>query len=127
MQWVDSLGQSLFQSSEEGGVVSAEVGLALCLGVKDGAFGAGWSEEGYLKTASHTWICVELILELSCTDVGLNLRDQINAVAAVASAATVLDLDNVLCVLVALDFVGFPSGLHNFSLYLLYNSRIIFR
>jgi hypothetical protein len=95
--------------------------------VKEVALGAGRSEKGDLKTASHTRICVELILELSCTDVGLYLRDQINAVAAVASAATVLDLDNVLCVLVALDFVRFPFGLHNFSLYLLYNSRIIFR
>lgn len=102
-----------------------EVGLGLCLGVEEVALGASRGEEGDLKTASHTWICVELILELSCTDVGLNLRDQIEAVTAVASAATVLNLDNVLCVLVALDFVGFPSGLHNFSLYLLYNSRII--
>ena len=122
-----SLGQSLFQSCEERGVVRAEVSLALCLRVKEGAFGAGRCEEGDLKTACYSRICVELVFELSCTDVGLNLRDQINAVAAVASAATVLDLDNVLCVLVALDFVGFPSGLHNFSLYLLYNRRIIFR
>ena len=104
-----------------------EVGLGLCLGVEEVALGVSRSEEGDLKTASHTWVCVELVFELSCTDVGLNLRDQIEAVTAVASAATVLDLDNVLCVLVALDFVGFPSGLHNFSLYLLYNRRIIFR
>ena len=104
-----------------------DVGLALCLGVKEGAQGDGGSEKCDLETASHTGICVELVLELSCTEVGLNLRDQINAVTAVASAATVLDLKNVLCVLVALDFVGLSARLHNFDLYLLlYNSRSIF-
>ena len=121
-----SLGQSLFQSSVEGRVVCVEIGLALCLGVKERAFRAGGSEKGDLKTASHTGICVELVLELSCTDVVLNLRDQIKAVTAVASATTVLDLKNVLCVLVTLDFVGLSARLHNFDLYLLYNSRIIF-
>jgi hypothetical protein len=93
---VDSLGQSFIQSSVEGGVVCVDVGAALFLGVKEGAFGASGSEKGDLKTASHTGICVELVLELSCTDVGLNLRDQINAVTAVASAATVLDRKNIL-------------------------------
>jgi len=106
---VISLGQSLFQSSVEGGVVSVDVGLALCLGMKERAFGAGGSEKGDLKTASHTWICVELVLELSCTEVGLNLRDQINAVTAVASAATVLHRKNVLCFVVSLNFVGLSA------------------
>ena len=106
---MDSLGQSSIQSSVEGGVICVDVGAALFLGVKDGAFGAGGSEKGDLKTASHTGICVELVLELSCTDVGLNLRDQINGVFAVSSAATVLDRKNVLCFVISLDFVGLSA------------------
>lgn len=93
---MDSLGLSSVQSSEEGGVVCVDVGAALFLGVKEGAFGFGGSEKGDLKTASHTGICVELVLELSCTDVGLYLRDQFDGVFAVSSAATVLDRENVL-------------------------------
>ena len=71
------------------------------------------SEENDLETTSHTLIHVELVFELSCTEVGLDLADQINGVTAVASASTVLNLDDISGIFVALNFVGFLACLHS--------------
>ena len=83
-----------------------DVLLGLSLGVKEDTFGVSRGNEGDFETAGHTLIHEEFVSELSSTEVGLNLRDQINGVTAVASAATVLDLDDVGCFLVALNLVG---------------------
>ena len=83
-----------------------DVSLSLCLGVNEDTLGMSGGEEGDFETASHTLIHEELVFELSCTEVGLHLGNQINGVTAVASATTVLNLDDVLCVLVALNLVG---------------------
>jgi|SanBayMetagenome_1026888.scaffolds.fasta_scaffold198790_1 hypothetical protein len=70
------------------------------------------SDKGDFETTSHTWIHVELVFELSCTEVGLHLGNQINGVTAVSSASAVLNLDKVLCVFVALNFVGLSACVH---------------
>ena len=86
--------------------------LGLSLGVKEDTLGVSGGHKGDFETAGHTRIREELVFELSCTEVGLYLGDQVNGVTAVASAATVLDLDDVACVLVALDLVGLLASLH---------------
>jgi hypothetical protein len=108
-----SLAESLLQSSEEGWVISVNVLLGLCLGVKENTFWLIESEEDDFETACHTWIHVELVFELSFTEVGLDLADQINGVTAVASASTVLNLDDISGIFVALNFVGLLACLHS--------------
>ena len=102
----------MLKSCIESGVVGVDVLLGLSLGVKEDTFGVSRGNKGDFEAAGHTWIHVELVFELSCTEVGLNLRDQIHGVTAVASATTVLNLDNIGRVLVALDFVGRSASVH---------------
>ncbi len=62
-------------------------------------------EDSDLETSCLSLILEEVVDELTSTDVLLDLIDKLNGVLAVASAATVLDLDKVVCFGVAEDFV----------------------
>ena len=62
-------------------------------------------EHSDFETSSLYFIPEEVVDELTSADVLLDLFDKLNGVLAVASAATVLDLDKVVCFGVAEDFV----------------------
>ena len=104
-----SLGDSLLEASEEAIPVGVDILARGLLGVDEDTavgFGLGTSEDGNLKAAGDTGIHVKVVHELTSTEELLSLVDELDGVAAVASAATVLDLHKVACILVAKDLVG---------------------
>jgi hypothetical protein len=107
-----SLGNSSLECSVESCVIGVDVGLSCSLGVDEDALGLSASEDGHLETTSDTWVLEELVLELTSTEVSLNFVDEVGAVTAIASAATVLDVHDVGCILIALNFVRLLRSLH---------------
>ena len=61
--------------------------------------------EGDLKAACGFRVTVEVVLELS-SELELDLLDRSDGMAPIASAAAVLELNEVRSVLVAKDFIG---------------------
>lgn len=98
------------EHSKEGLVVGGDVRLGSDLGVDHDAIGGlvvlGALVEGDFKTAGGAGVGVEVVLEqTSC--LRLDLLDRGDDVTAVASAAAVLELNGVGCILATKDLIRF--------------------
>ena len=79
--------------------------------MQEHAVGASVFEEGDLKSAGHALVAVKVVLELT-SRLRFDFLDRSDGVAAVASAATVLEGDEVGRILVTKDLVWLLGGIH---------------
>ncbi len=89
--------------------------LGLSLGVNELAWAIlslGVGENCHLEAAGDTGVSEKLVHELTSTEGLLDLLDKSNGVAAVASAATVLNLHEVGSVGISLDLVWAWTWMH---------------